>query len=214
MSGNVSSPGSFLPEEFDRWAETYDCSIEESSFPFIGYTKVLDAIVRLAEPRPGLSVLDLGTGTGNLAVHFAALGCDLWCADFSGPMLERARAKLPAAHFALHDLRAPLPAGFDRRFDRIVSAYVFHHFTLEEKIRILSSLAARHLSPDGRLVIGDIAFPDAASRDQVREEAGEAWDEEFYWLADESIATLKEAGMQTIYQQVSACAGIFMISPY
>ncbi len=202
----------FPASDFDDWAETYDASVAIDQFPFHGYPDVLAQIVTLAAPRPGLSVLDLGAGTGNLAVLFARAGCDVWCTDFSEPMLAKARRKLPAAHFALHDLRAPLPAEFERPFDRIVSAYVFHHFVLEEKIRILSSLATHHLSPEGRIVIGDVVFPDAAGRERVREEAGEAWDEEFYWLADESLAALKEAGIRAEYRQVSVCAGIFHIT--
>lgn len=210
MCSKPSPSRPFPPEEFDDWATNYDRSIDERAFPFFGYTKTLDTIVQQAAPRPGLSVLDLGTGTGNLAVRFARAGCRVWATDFSEPMLARARAKFPGARFFLHDLRDPLPAGLDRSFDRIVSAYVFHHFPLDEKIRILRGLLPR-LAPSGCIVIGDIAFPDAASRDRVREEAGEAWDEEFYWLANESLAALKEAGIQATYQQVSACAGVFVL---
>lgn len=210
MRNNPSPSRPFPSSDFDDWASSYDCSIDEQTFPFVGYTKILDAIIQRAAPQPGLAVLDLGTGTGNLAVRFARAGCRVWATDFSEPMLARARAKFPGARFFLHDLRDPLPAGLDRSFDRIVSAYVFHHFPTDEKIRILGGLLPR-LAPGGRILIGDIAFPDAASRDRVREEAGEAWDEEFYWLANESLAALKEAGIQATYQQVSACAGVFVL---
>ncbi len=203
---------SFPASEFDDWAESYDNAVTTDQFPFYGYPDVLTRVVTMAAPRPDLSVLDLGTGTGNLAIHFARVGCELWCTDFSRQMLAKAQQKLPAAHFVLHDLRAPLPAKFDRQFDCIVSAYVFHHFPLDEKIHILRGLFA-HLAPSGRLVIGDIAFPDAASRDRVREQAGENWDEEYYWLADESLEMLCKAGMQACYEQVSSCAGVFVVLP-
>lgn len=201
----------FPASDFDEWAATYDGSVAIDQFPFHGYPDVLAGIVALAAPCPGLSVLDLGTGTGNLALPFARAGCRLWCTDFSQPMLDKARLKIPAAQFFLHDLRAPFPPELDRPFDRIVSAYVFHHFELDEKIRILASLAAHHLSSTGRIVIGDIAFPNAAGRDRVREEAGEEWDEEFYWLADEAVPALEKAGFKVEYAQVSACAGIFLL---
>jgi putative AdoMet-dependent methyltransferase len=216
ITEHVKSPPAmtdlFPASEFDDWAETYDRSVSDGrAFPFAGYTDLLQAIVRLAAPRPGLSVLDLGTGTGNLAILFAQRGCDLWCTDFSAAMLAKARQKLPSARFALHDLRTPLPPELDRPFDLIVSAYVFHHFELTEKIRILMSLAARPLSPAGRIVIGDVAFPNAAGRERVREEAGEEWDEEFYWLADEAVPALENAGFKVEYIQVSPCAGVFSL---
>ena len=108
----------FSPNEFDSWAESYDGdTITQSRFPFAGYDEVLDTIVKLAVPEPGMSVLDLGTGTGNLAARFAARGCELWCTDFSEAMLVKAREKLPGAHFVPHDLRQPWPDELDRRFE-------------------------------------------------------------------------------------------------
>jgi putative AdoMet-dependent methyltransferase len=202
----------FPVSEFDDWAETYDASVAIDQFPFYGYPDVLSKTFELADAHPGHSVLDQGTGTGNLAVLFARAGCNLWCTDFSQPMLDRARAKLPSAQFLLHDLRTDLPAAFNRKFDRIVSAYVFHHFILEEKIRILQSLVTRHLSPDGRIVIADISFPDAASMNKLRSALGDEWEEEFYWLAGESLSALRSIGLQADYVQVSVCAGVFVIA--
>ena len=198
--------------EFDDWAETYDQSVSDwQTFPFTGYGDLMKTIVELAQVRPGMSVLDLGTGTGNLAQPFAQTGCDLWCTDFSEPMLEKARQKLPTAHFTLHDLRTDLPTELERPFDRIVSAYVFHHFELDEKVRILRRLLPS-LAPDGRMLIGDIAFRNQAALEQVKAEVGETWEDEFYWLVNEAIPALEIAGMQVKYQQVSPCAGVFILS--
>ena len=202
---------SFPHEEFDDWAASYDASVTVDQFPFYGYPRVLAETAALAETRPGMAVLDLGTGTGNLAAAFARRGCELWCTDFSEPMLAQARLKLPNAHFCLHDLRMELPIEWGRPFDRIVSAYVFHHFELKEKIRILRKLLPR-LAPGRRMVIADFAFQDQAALDKVKGEAGEEWEDEFYWLVDESLPALQKAGLQARYRQISACAGIFVLS--
>ncbi len=203
----------FPSTDFDPWAETYDRDVAaQGTFPFDGYEQALDTVVSLAAPQRGMSVMDLGTGTGNLARRFAEWGCDLWCTDFSPAMLDKARAKLPSARFFVHDLRAAWPSELERRFDRIVSAYVFHHFELREKVRLCRELIAGRLLPAGKLVIADISFADAAARDGFAQSIGGLWEAEPYWLADESIRALTEAGIQVEYVPVSACAAAYRLA--
>lgn len=202
----------FPVEEFDGWAENYDQSVSSTQdFPFTGYEAVLDKVVGLGNPESGMSVLDLGTGTGNLALRFQALGCEIWGTDFSAAMLEKARPKLPGAHLLQADLRGDWPPALNRRFDRIVSAYVFHHFELGEKVQIIEPLIHQHLEPNGRLIIADIAFQNQRALETVKYAVGDEWEDEFYWLADESVATLTQIGLRVEYIQVSSCAGIFTI---
>jgi putative AdoMet-dependent methyltransferase len=202
----------FPASDFDPWAETYDQDVSAgSAFPFAGYDRVLRTVFERAGARPGMPVLDLGTGTGNLALLFERSGCDVWCTDFSAAMLEKARAKLPGAHFVVHDLRSEWPAELDQRFEAIVSGYVFHHFELRQKVRLCQELVAEGLAPSGRLVIGDISFPDLAAMEALARSAGDLWEEEPYWMADESLEGLRSAGLAASYEQVSACAGVYTI---
>jgi putative AdoMet-dependent methyltransferase len=200
----------FPPSEFDAWAASYDESTSAATgFPFEGYNLVLDTILKQSDPIAGDTVLDLGTGTGNLAVRFLDAGCRVWGIDFSGEMLVRARQKLPEAIFAQTDLRGEWPPEFQRRYNRIVSAYTFHHFPLPEKVRLVARLIERFLKPGGTFVIADIAFQDAAEEDQLRQQMGEEWEDEFYWLADETIEAFREAGIGVEFTKVSSCAGVF-----
>jgi putative AdoMet-dependent methyltransferase len=210
-STNAIADDPFPPEEFDAWAKTYDQDVQDDGFPFTGYAQVLDTIVELAEPQAGMTVLDVGAGTGNLAVRFAQLGCELWLTDFSKEMLDQARSRLSGARFFLADLRAPWPEALDRRFDRVVSAYVFHHFELAEKVRMIQDLIQERLEPGGVLVIADISFPDVDALDAVRASSGDRWEEEPYWIAGDALDALRADGMHVDYHQVSECAGVYFI---
>jgi putative AdoMet-dependent methyltransferase len=202
----------FSSNDFDSWAKSYDRDVQEQTrFPFNGYERVLEAVAILAEPQAGQAVLDLGTGTGNLAIRFAGKDCKLWCTDFSEAMLENAREKLPQAHFVVADLRADWPPELSRSFDRIISAYVFHHFELEAKVNLCRELVTKRLAPNGKLIVADISFPDPKKMGGFAKSVGDLWEDEFYWLADESMAALKKAGMNVTYQQISPCAGIYLM---
>lgn len=200
---------------FDDWAPDYEGEVRQSeaddSFPFAGYGRVLDRVVDLTDARPGMNVLDLGTGTGRLAARFAALGCPVLAADFSPEMLARAKGNVPTAQFVQVDLLGDWPPELNRRFDRIVSSYLFHEFQLPVKLDLLKRLTSHHLADGGRIVIGDIMFPNATERDAARERWKDVWDEEFYWLADEAIPAVQQTGLQVAYEQLSFCGGVVVV---
>lgn len=199
--------------EFDAWAPQYDQSIsDQTGFPFDGYSALLKTIFDLCAPQPGAAVLDLGIGTGNLAQLFESKGCEIWGLDFSIEMLALAQLKLPKATLSRVDLRSTWPPDFQRHFDCIVSAYTFHHFTLDEKVDLVKRLLMENLAPGGRLVIGDIAFQDAGEEDRLRRSLGTQWEQEYYWLADETAVSFKVAGIDALFIKISSCAGVFQFS--
>jgi putative AdoMet-dependent methyltransferase len=207
--------GSFEdPRSFDEWAASYDGDVRDrNDFPFLGYEVVLDRVVAAAEPAIPRTVLDLGVGTGNLAKRFADLGCEVWGLDFAPRMLAEAARKLPAAQLAQADIMAGWPAAFRRRFDLIVSAYTFHHFTLEKKIALLRRMGRDHAAPGGRIIIADLSFPTADALTRTREKWRDVWDEEHYWIAQEAVPACEAAGFRTRYEQVSEVAGIYVLAP-
>jgi len=114
-SGEPADEMEIVPTQagYDRWAEWYDGEdnplvlLEERHF------ETLSGDVR------GLTVADIGCGTGRHALRWAAAGARVTAIDFSEAMLERARSKPGAdlVSFIRHDLAQPLPlpsAGFDR----------------------------------------------------------------------------------------------------
>jgi hypothetical protein len=93
-----------------------------------------------------------------------------------------------------------------------VSAYVWHDFNLTYKMELLTRLTEEYLASQGRVVIADIAYPDQTARTQARVYWGRFWSEaEHYWAADETIVACKAIGLSCTYQQISSCAGVFVI---
>ncbi|MFE6285078.1 class I SAM-dependent methyltransferase [Streptomyces sp. NPDC057877] len=101
-------------------------------------------------PERGCDLLDLGCGTGSLALLAAEQGHRVTGVDLSPAMVERARAKLAGrdAAFLVGDAVAP-PVG-EQRFDAVLVRHVL--WTLPDPGRAL-----RHwrglLRPGGRLVL-------------------------------------------------------------
>jgi len=202
---------------FEHWAHSYDSSLaDQAGFPFIGYSDILAQVVKHATLRPGLRVLEIGVGTGNLTRQLVDHPCAVTGIDFSSAMLSQAREKLPNVELRLLDFGEDTWAAIDqRRFDRIVATYIFHEFPLTKAVSIIKRLADDHLEPGGKIVFGDIAFPTHDIREQAHRHWAEQWDDdEYYWAADEALSAFRALNLLgATYAQISSCAGIFVIDP-
>lgn len=107
---------------YDRWAAIYD--VEGNPLVAIEQPHV-DAL--LGDIR-GLTVLDLGCGTGRHTLRLAQRGAIVTAIDFSEGMLDRAREKSRGfeVQFIQHDLATALPLP-DRSFDRVLCGLVLDH---------------------------------------------------------------------------------------
>jgi SAM-dependent methyltransferase len=97
------------------------------------------------------SVLDLGCGSGRVAVELDRRGIEVVGADPDASMLATARGRAPHLRWIEAD-----GAGLDldRRFDVVVMAGNVPLFTPPDGRPGLVAGAARHLAPDGVLVAG------------------------------------------------------------
>lgn len=101
--------------------------------------------VRLAaEGTLAGSVLDAGCGTGENALHVAALGLPVLGVDVAPMAIEAARQKATArglaAEFAVADAFDLM--SLERTFDTVLDCGLFHTFDREERPRYVASLAA------------------------------------------------------------------------
>jgi ubiquinone/menaquinone biosynthesis C-methylase UbiE len=119
-----------------------------------------------ARLRPGSRVLDLGCGTGALAVQLARKGCQVTGVDISRPMLAQAARRVRQASLEewvmLRQLgTVNLDTAFeDGSFDAVVSTLVFSELSEDEIVYTLAE-CRRVLKPGGQLLIADEVLPDS-----------------------------------------------------
>lgn len=138
------------------------------------------AFYRALAERSGGPVLDLGGGTGRVAMPLAEAGFDVWCLDLSAGMLEEGRKRAASAsqghriRFVQADMSSfELP---ERSFGLAIAPFRAFQLLLEveDQGSCLAAIHA-HLRPDGLLGLHlfdprlELCTPEAADR-AAREE--------------------------------------------
>jgi demethylmenaquinone methyltransferase/2-methoxy-6-polyprenyl-1,4-benzoquinol methylase len=138
---------------FDRVASRYDLMNDLMSF---GLHRLWKAFaIGVARVRPGDRVLDVASGSGDLARAFARRagpGGEVWVSDINRSMLERGRERLTDAGCLLPAVqcdaeRLPFPPDY---FDCVSVGFGLRNMT--HKDAALAEMA-RVLRPGGRLVV-------------------------------------------------------------
>ena len=138
---------------FDRVAERYDLMNDLMS---LGLHRLWKAFtVAVARPRPGERILDVASGSGDLALalgrHVLPAG-EVWLSDVNRSMLQRGRDRvadrgLLAPAVQCDAERLPFP---DRHFDCVTVAFGLRNMTHKE---VALGEMARVLKPGGRLLV-------------------------------------------------------------
>jgi demethylmenaquinone methyltransferase / 2-methoxy-6-polyprenyl-1,4-benzoquinol methylase len=137
-------------EVFDSVADRYDLMNDLMSFGLHRLWKAFT--VSVARIRPGERVLDVASGSGDLARAFAARGAEVWMSDINAPMLARGRDRMLDAGRMAPAVRCDaerLPFG-DARFDCVSVGFGLRNMT--RKDAALAEMA-RVLKPGGRLLV-------------------------------------------------------------
>jgi ubiquinone/menaquinone biosynthesis C-methylase UbiE len=120
--------------------------------------QVKSGLIEQAQLRSGQSVLDIGAGTGTLAIMAKRVepGCDVRGLDADPKILDIARRKAQAAGVEVafdEALATELPYG-DGSFDRVLSTLFFHHLDPAGRRQGLTEIR-RVLRPGGELHVAD-----------------------------------------------------------
>jgi demethylmenaquinone methyltransferase/2-methoxy-6-polyprenyl-1,4-benzoquinol methylase len=138
---------------FDSVAERYDVMNDLMS---LGLHRTWKGFaISIARPRPGERVLDIATGSGDLAAALARRvlpGGEVWITDINRRMLERGRDRLLDSGLAVPAVqcdaeRLPFPTAC---FDCVTVGFGLRNMT--RKDAALAEMA-RVLKPGGRLVV-------------------------------------------------------------
>jgi SAM-dependent methyltransferase len=97
--------------------------------------------------RPGMTVLELGCGTGTFTQELARSGADVIAIDVSAELLEIARANHSAPNVHYQNENAYALSYPDAAFDSVVGSSVLHHLEVEEALRNIH----RVLKPGGTI---------------------------------------------------------------
>jgi len=143
----------YRPETYgDRIAEVYDAMTGTMPDP----VDCVDRLAELAGPGPAL---ELGIGTGRVALPLAARGVEVHGIDVSAAMVERLRAKPggQAIPVTLGDF-AELAVEGSYRLVYVVFNTFFSLLTQDDQVRCFAAVAG-HLDPGGAFVL-ELFVPD------------------------------------------------------
>ena len=190
-------------------ADFYDSDVNsEEGIYQERYKDVLDLVVVRACVKPNNCVLDIGTGTGQLALRFSARrDCKVTGLDPSSAMLAKAAEN--AKNLKINNVDFILqPSSFlsipfeNNSFDAVVTTNAFHHVKPEDKLKAVSEMV-RVLKNKGRIVIGDSMFINQTEMKTALEKWKDELEEEYFAIIENLKIIFHDCNLTFNAEQIS-----------
>jgi len=162
-----------MPSAHDSWAWIYDEVYEKSFGSF--YTNLTSQTLSVVDGllAPGSSILDIGAGTGRLAIPLSERGYSITAIDASKPMLDVLRSKDSASR--IHTVHTRLQElELKDQFDFVCCVFsVFCYLTTRSELDAAINAICKHTKPSGKILIdvtalGSFAGVNYQSEDLIR----------------------------------------------
>jgi SAM-dependent methyltransferase len=101
--------------------------------------------------RPGMTILEVGCGTGSFTRELARSGAEIVAIDVSPELLEIARSNYSAPNVRYEIQNAYALMYSDATFDSVVGSSILHHLEIEEALREIY----RVLKPRGTILLAE-----------------------------------------------------------
>ncbi|SHG20761.1 class I SAM-dependent methyltransferase [Ornithinibacillus halophilus] len=153
---------------FEEWAESYDQTVIGANPQYEEVFKDYDIILDKVVENTYGTVLEFGTGTGNLSKRLLEAGHQVIGIEPSTAMRDIAQEKIPDLEVLDGDF-----INFPEQsvpINTITSTYAFHHLTDYEKEKAVSQFYDI-LSTDGKIVFADTVFESMTAKQKMIQDA-------------------------------------------
>ncbi len=194
-------------EIFDEWVDSYDASVLGEDPEYRDVFEKYDEILTVVTERSFGTVLEFGTGTGNLTAKLINAGYKVIGIEPNAAMRKVTGERFPQITVIDGDL---LSFEATEHIDSIVSTYVFHHLTDEEKGKAVQQYA-NLLSKGGKVVFADTVFiTQQAKQDQIIKERTRGFnnvaddlEREYYTTISVLETIFKNAGFEVRFERMN-----------